>query len=700
MLKLLRPLAALHSLQTAYTDARGVRRVASEAALRAVLAARGVETGSERAVRDATRRRAREIQSRPLEPVYVAWGGRCRIDLGPGVPAHAVHLDIEDGSRYEVVPSQISRGRLELRALPFGYHTLRLRAKGREISTRIFSAPLRAWSPPGEPQRRWGIFAPLYAVHSQRGWGIGDFRDAEALLEWSENLGSSVFATLPLLANFLRDAGAGTAPFDPSPYAPVSRLFWNEIYLDVDALPELDRTHEARRLIESEELRRELQTLRAGTTDPAYPPFARRPLLDYRRIMTLKRRVLELLASRFWEGDPGEDFRRFIAINPDVDDYASFRAAVEKGGSWRSWPARARGGHLAPTDFDEKGRRYHLYVQFATHRQLTRLAEKAGQSGGLYLDFPLGTHSDGYDVWRHQSSFATEARVGAPPDISYASGQNWGFAPLDPDRSRESGHRLFIAAVSNHLRYAKMLRVDHVMGLHRMWWIAPGSSPADGVYVRYPAGELYAIFNIESHRSRAEIVGEDLGTVPRYVRSSMSRRRLRRLFVLQRQFTHLQTPPPGEVLPTMLASINNHDLFPFAGFWRGDDLTEKNRIGIIRDDMLPGELEKRARVRQELTRFLQNGGWLETKSSQTKEHYAAASDFLAASVAGTVLVTLEDLWLETDAQNIPTTTTERPNWRLRFRYDLDSLFANRAIEAALRRMDHVRRARGEHGSEN
>ena len=323
--------------------------------------------------------------------------------------------------------------------------------------------------------------------------------------------------------------------------------------------------------------------------------------------------------------------------------------------------------------------RYHLYVQWCVHRQLSLLAGEARSAGqGLYLDYPLGTHADGYDVWRYQSVYARGASVGAPPDISFQQGQNWGFTPLDPERLRESGYELFIAAVRNHLRYAGTLRIDHVMGLHRMWWIGQGESPARGVYVRYRADELYAIFNIESHRSRTEIVGEDLGTVPSYVRTSMDQRGYRRLFVLQRQFTH-EVDPPGPVVPNMLASMNNHDMFPFAGFWTGLDIEEKHGIGIIRPERLEPERERRAHVRMLLLRFLEATGMLAPNSDHSAAIHAAALDFLSRSVAGTLLVNLEDLWLETEAQNIPTTTFERPNWRQKFQLDLESIASSKSI---------------------
>ena len=261
-------------------------------------------------------------------------------------------------------------------------------------------------------------------------------------------------ATLPLLATFLDHSS------DPSPYAPASRLFWNELYVDISSLPELHHCAEARAWVESAEARRERAALRAS------------PLVDYTRLMSGKRHVFQALARCLLEqpSQRRDAFHRFVAGHPAVEDYARFRATCEQRKEpWDEWPARLRDGHLREGDYAEAARTYHLYAQWVTDEQLGSLARHADRSGqGLYLDLPLGVHVSGYDVWRERASFVMGASGGAPPDSVFTKGQDWGFAPLHPHGTRRQGYRYFIAALRHHMRYASLLRIDHVMGLHRL----------------------------------------------------------------------------------------------------------------------------------------------------------------------------------------------------------------------------------------
>ncbi len=250
-----------------------------------------------------------------------------------------------------------------------------------------------------------------------------------------------------------------------------------------------------------------------------------------------------------------------------MEDYAAFRAAWDaRKAPWPTWPAPARDGLLREGDFGGQAKRYHLFVQWALHLQLRELS--SGPRKLLYLDLPLGASYDGYDVWRRRDLFALEASAGAPPDDFFTKGQDWGFPPLHPERSREEGHAYFRECLANQLRYAGTLRIDHVMGLHRFFWIPKGAGPAEGTYVRYPAEELYAVACLESVRHRARIVGEDLGTVPRYVRPAMARHGILRMFVAQFGLSPDPRRALGGIPRACVASVNTHDMPTFASFWK------------------------------------------------------------------------------------------------------------------------------------
>jgi 4-alpha-glucanotransferase len=570
--------------------------------------------------------------------------------------------------------------------LPSGYHRLTVEIDGKPFVCMIISAPLRAYASHEESaRRRWGVFLPLYALHSGRSWGGGDFADLEDLVAWVAGLGGSVVATLPLLAAFLDE------PCDPSPYVPASRLFWNELYLDVARIPELKDCVSAQALLASGGVRREIEALRAS------------PVVDYRRQMAVKRRVLEELACSFFLDASGRsaDFRRFVAAHPEVEDYARFRATGERQRApWPTWSRPLCDGVLTEGDYDEGARRYHLYVQWVAHEQVLALSEHSARAGvNLYLDLPLGVHPHSYDVWREREAFVLGVSGGAPPDVVFTQGQDWGFPPLHPEAIREQGYRYVIAYLRHQLRHTTLLRIDHVMGLHRLFWIPKGLEACDGVYVRYPAEELCAILSLESHRHRASIVGENLGTVPAYVNSSMARHQLHQMYVMQYELA----PGPRQVLRApphdSVASLNTHDMPPFAAYWEGLDIVDRLRLGLLDPAGARIEQENRRSLRPALERFLERQGWLTGDSPGLAPLLQACLRFLSASPARVVLVNLEDLWLEREPQNVPGTREERLNWQRKARYAAEAFREMAMVVDPLREIaDLRRRKKGSRGA--
>lgn len=676
----LHELALAHGLQTAYYGVDQRRRVAGSEALLHVLRLLDVPVAGLSDVQAALRERRLEQARTAVQPVAVAWKDaaasvevrrpvrgdgvlRCRLDLESGETKRWQHeMSRSAGlARMEVEGAQFVSGRLPLPdGLPTGYHRLSVAAGDETFSCLIVCAPQRAYGAEQRNARRrraagWGVFLPLWALRSRRSGAVGDLTDLAALMEWTAGLGGSAVGTLPLLAGFLEQQ-----PNEPSPYAPVSRLFWNEIYLDPALAPELDSCVAVRQRLESREFAAALRELR------------REPLVDYHRQMELKRPLFQQLADRFFSGPGHRDagFRRFMEDRPELEEYARFRAVTQRCGTgWRNWSAGLRDGPPRSADFDDAERRYHVYVQWLAHRQLMAL-DRGGAGPELYLDLPLGVHPDGFDCWRYRHLFADGASGGAPPDTFFTGGQDWGFPPLRPDRIREEGYAYFRACLRNHMRYAGMLRIDHVMSLHRLFWVPHGSDAKEGVYVRYPAEELYALLSVESHRHETVVVGEDLGTVPRYIRRAMGRHGLRRIFVVQYE----AQPDAGKPLPVppggAVAGLNTHDTPTFAGFCRGLDLRDWRELGLLDEAGARHERHERQRVLAALAEFLEGRGLLRRPVSDAAL-MRAALEFLAELPAGLLLVNLEDLWLETRPQNVPGTVAERPNWRRPARYLLE-----------------------------
>ncbi len=694
----LRRLALLRGVQTSYVDILHGRRTPPPETLVAVLRCLGEPLETARDAPDALRRAEESAWDRVCPPVCVSWDGApaslpLRLPLRAGNGRVRVRLVLEGGGAKEaafdlsrVPPSGAGTGSagecVEKRILlpwspPMGCHRLHVELRGRvRGEATLVSAPSRAWAPPEEERRGWGVFLPLYALHSRRSANGGDLTDLRDLMDWVERLGGSAVGTLPLLSF------CAPEPFEPSPYAPCSRLAWNEIYLDPEAAPGFAECREAKALVSSSAYREETERLRSSR------------FVDHRRALERKRPVLEALARRFFRGESGSDegYRRFFAENPWVEDYAAFRAAWDRRGTpWPAWGGPPGDGLLRPGDFDEAGKRYHLFVQWALRLQLRALSE--GGRKLLYLDLPLGASYDGYDVWRRRALFALDASAGAPPDDFFTRGQDWGFPPLQPERSREEGHAYFRECIAAQARHAGILRIDHVMGLHRFFWIPKGAGPAEGTYVRYPAEELYAVACLESNRHRARIVGEDLGTVPPQVRPAMSRHGFLRMSVAQFGLSSGGCDALARVPKGSVACMNTHDMPPFASFWKGRDIDDRLSLGLLAPRGAERERAARGKAVLALSACLGICG-----SGRGPRGVAAAGDALrgclarlAAGPAETLIVNLEDLWLEEAPQNTPGTWKERPNWKRKCRYAMEEF---RAMPQVARILEEVRRLRG------
>ena len=667
----LRELARLHGVQTSYTSAEKRRVAAGDATLRGVLGALGVDTSTPRAVA----RQLRERPDRPLAPVAVAWDGRVMdVPFARPLEVRRATARIEpvdaEGTATEARVA-IDGGALRLAAafpepLGLGYHRLEVHAGRREAVATVIAAPSRA---PTLRDPAWGVFAPLHAIRGPDDWGVGSFTDLERMQRWLLARGGDVLATLPMLATFLDE------PFEPSPYSPASRLFWNELYLDVTDAPGFAETREARSLLDDVGFRRELDELRNAD------------LVDHRRAMAVKRRVLEPLAEAILRTPPAA-FRRWLDARAGAADYARFRAEVDRTRTWwGAWDPPARDGALRGDPLDDELGRYHLYVQWAADLQIDRIAGAKGERGGLYLDLPLGVNGASYDVWRHRDVFATGASVGAPPDMFFTGGQDWGFPPMHPERVREGGYTYPIACIQQLLRSASVLRIDHVMGLHRLWWIPEGSRPTDGAYVRAHPDEWYAIVSLEATRAGAIVVGEDLGTVPAEVRRAMSRHDVHRSYVVQYEVQPGEDPLLPEPRARTLATMNTHDMVPWAAWANGDDIALSVELGTADAGAARAARRTRREVLAELRAFLKGSGFRPARGARGLLEATLA--YLASSDAAVVVVALDDLWGERRPQNVPG-TTHRPNWRARSRFTIEELDSLPEVDGALSRIDEGR----------
>ncbi len=649
-------LARRHRLETRFHDGRGRWRNAPPdsvvAALDAIRGGPGLDP-------DASDR----PRSPMIAPVVVAWDGAAAVPLrvapaaGSRTLECALQLETGETSEWTVSVDELSPveddgpdrrrrhlQRFELERLPFGCHELRLACGAEVAGCWVLSAPRTAWrwsDPPGV-----GVFAPLHALHSEDSWGVGDFSDLERFGSWLATLGARSTAVLPLLP-----VDYTGSPCDPSPYRPVSRLFWNELFVDPRRLPEFDTCVAARELAGSTGFTAELDRIRRGTR------------VDYQGALSPKRRVLALLA-----GHAVETPARWSEVEHWADGHA-----------WARSFARFRASRERPLDavapWPES---HHLYAQWAAHRQIDVLSDNAT---GLYLDLPLGVAPDGFDPAAFPAAFARGVETGAPPDELFPEGQAWGTPPPHPETARLDGYRYLRASLAHHLSAARALRLDHVMSLHRLYWVPSGASATDGVYVHYPAEELQAVVTIESWRHQTPVVGENLGTVPDYVNETLARRGLGRLHVGQ---FHVRVDAPAPLDPAppgAVVSLNTHDTPTFAGFLAGRDIEERRMRGACSTQEAEQALERRGALAQALRRFLPTG-----TDTDAAALLRACLQTLAQGEGDLLLVTLEDLWLETRPQNVPGTGPELENWRGRAARSLDEVMADGAICGLLTRL--------------
>lgn len=523
------------------------------------------------------------------------------------------HLTTEDGAELAVEES-LPPG------VPPGYHRLRREDDGHEVL--LVVSPRRCFLPEG--LHTWGWAVQLYALRSASSWGMGDLADLRRLARWSaaEEAGMAMLnplhAVLPLPTQ------------QPSPYFPSSRCYRNPLYLRPEEVPgagssgaDLEEAAAAGRALNGH------------------------PRIDRDAVWRLKLGALE----RLWAGFRGDDaFTRYCEEEgAALAGYATFCTLVEEHGApWWSWPEGLRDPHgaevLAFADRHRDRVRFHQWLQWLLDRQLAA----AGAEIDLLHDLAIGVDPAGADAWLWRDCFALDVRVGAPPDEFATQGQDWGLPPFDPWRLRAAAYEPFIRTLRSAFRHGGGVRVDHVMGLFRLFWIPTGARPTEGAYVRYPWQELLDILALESSRSGAYVVGEDLGTVEDFVREELARRA-----VLSYRLLWFESSPPRRFPAQALAAVTTHDLPTVAGLWSGADLAEQERLG------LEPNVESTLAMKRRLT------AWTGVADdAPVGEVVRGAYRLLAEAPSAVVAATLDDVLGVEDRPNLPGTVDERPNWSL------------------------------------
>jgi 4-alpha-glucanotransferase len=632
-LRALRSLARAMGVLASYQDGLCRRVTVSPDTLVRVCAALGAPVAKPADAAGAlAERRARRTRG-ALPPVVVAWDGRLPDLALPARGRGAAELVLEGGA-----PVALGAGkgaRAAAAPLPPGYHRLTIERGGRVATATVIAAPLLAFRRPGS-HRSWGVGTQLAALRSTRSRSLGDLTDLESLCRWVGSKGGDLVTVLPLYPTF------NTDPPEPSPYSPVSRLFWSELIIDLGA------AHRA--------------TAAAASLD----------------VTRAHQEVWNALAP-LPAPDPS-------LLDPELVRYARFRGAQARlGRNWRAWPARARAGTLDAGQVDAAVERFHLVAQTTARRQIHELRRRLDADGiRLGLDLAVGVHPDAYDPWSRPSLFCAGMSVGAPPDQGFPSGQDWGFAPVLPDESRREGHQYVAASIAHQAALAGVLRVDHIMAWTRLYWIPHGMGLHEGTYVSYPAEELFAILTLESQRHRCEVVGENLGTVPPEIDAALPRHRIWGMYLAQ-----FEAPKGPAIKPPTkvdMALVGTHDTPTFAGWIAGADIADRVHHGLLAAAAAPGVAQQRASAVQGLAQRIG------ARAADRIGFLAALLEWLGRSHSPLVVPWLEDLWLEETGVNLPgTRSSQRPNWQRPMRRLLDDVFRDAEIEALVRRLNGARR---------
>jgi 4-alpha-glucanotransferase len=454
-------------------------------------------------------------------------------------------LKLEDGSSIRIEP-----GHGLPSDLPLGYHRIET-STGHTQS--IICVPTSCPDPPDRPE--WGWAVQLYAARSRESWGIGDLADLYGLNAWSASAGAGF-----VLVNPLHAASPGLGQ-QPSPYFPTSRVWRNPLYIrveDISGANDVDLT-------EAVEAGRALNADRR---------------IDRDRVWAVKRAALELVWDRLRSNTATSSWKAFSRYRAEqgqsLEDFATFCALMETHRStWTDWtedlkrPTGLGAKRFAAANAAHVG--FHAFLQWAIDVQL---ASAATTGISLMTDLAIGVDRAGADAWAFQDCMALTTSVGAPPDEFATLGQNWGLPPFDPWKLRDAGYEPFVQTVRSALRHAGALRMDHVMGLFRLWCIPEGAGASEGAYVYLPFWDLLGIVSLEATRAGAYVVGEDLGTVEPYVREELASRK-----ILSYRLTQFESVPASELPVTAMSAATTHDLATMAGLWTGTDLVEQARAG-------------------------------------------------------------------------------------------------------------------------
>jgi len=724
---LIEKLAGLVGFHTSYVNIFGKQVYANEGARHSLLKAMGYNLNNEQALTQSIDELAQKSWRTILPTTHIAKSEECQHIIEISLPESDVQelhwkivTETNETLAEKVSLSQLSlidsanfsdhvfnKYQLILPNLAQGYHQLIVSYGDNSASCHLIYAPKTCYSPQEAcSEKMWGLAAQLYSLHSKSSWGIGDFDDLNQLIQQSASQGVAAIGLNPLHPLYQNN------PAHRSPYSPTSRCFLNTIYIDVTKVFNFASCPQAQKVYTSESFQKRLAYAKATE------------LVDYPAASSLKFEIIELLYQDFMtnylkgvnkaNNAVAKEFNQFKKTSgEDLLQLATFEALYEhfrkidcNNYGWPTWPKAYQNGNSDEVKkfVEDNSERidYFIFCQWLAHQQLSTAAKSAKQEKmpiGLYLDLAVGCDGSGVDVWSDPDVYVAGAAVGAPPDATNALGQDWGLTPINPVALQAKGYLPLVKALRSNMQYAGALRIDHILGLMRQYWVAPGYKANEGIYITFPLADILRIIALESRRNNCVVIGEDLGTVPDGFGEIMASAGLLSYKVLffERWESGLFMRP--EIYPAQsMVTVSTHDLPTLAGWWTGRDLQWRQNLNLYPNDAM-GNLERQDRVndRNHLLSALTdmnvidvNNAPQQSPAQMNTELSVAVQKFMALAPSHIQLIPLEDMLEITEQVNIPGTIDEHPNWLQKLPVSLENFWKASSVTALSNAMSIAR----------
>ncbi len=717
-INILKKAAQIAGLSDSYTNAWGDEAKVEEEVLIKLLNALGYNTKDDTSLLASIERKQK---AQVLAPVIVLQESKqleVTLNLGKTVRLSDFSwtLTLENGEVLQgVVESQVvcdsreTDGKVRFRlidSLPFGYHQLTLSRKRRknDFTSTLIMAPKSSFKQPSlaAEKKLWGTSVQLYTLKSEQNWGIGDFSDLMQLVGDLANRGGDFVGLNPIHSLFPAN------PEGASPYSPSSRRWLNLLYIDVINVPEFALSQEAQQLVGSCAFQAKIRAARESDW------------VNYTEVAALKMSVFPHLWETFKTRQLDKKTERSHAFNRFVEEggmslfhqasfdalHAHLKQSDDSLWGWPVFPTKYQHfSNSAVQRFIKENQdqvNFYIYLQWLAEEQLEavqKFAMARGMDIGLYRDLAVGVCDSGSESWADEGALCLDASIGAPPDILGPLGQNWGLPPLNPEYLIEHAYTPFIELLRANMKHCGALRIDHVLGLMRLWWIPKGDNATQGAYLYYNVDDMLAILALESHRNKCSIIGEDLGTIPDEIIAPLADAGVHSYKV----YFFETAEDGGYISPShyqaqSMATLCTHDMPTLRGFWHCDDLRLGESLGLYPDAaQLEGLFKMRAIMKQNILDSVRWHGWLPSHIGHDALHVpmdqalaTAMQLHLAAGNSALLALQLED-WLEMEKPvNVPGTVDQYPNWRRKLSHTLDELFTRQDINQLCQQLTDVR----------